>query len=42
MEILESVNEQFRIEEEMQVCEEQLIGMEGELRGYAKKDVAGA
>lgn len=41
-EILETVHEQFRLEEEMQTCEEQLNGMEGELRGFAKKDVAGA
>lgn len=41
-EILETVNEQFRIEEDLQLCESQLLSLEGELRGYAKKDVQGA
>ena len=37
-EIIGCVNEGFRIEEECQSCENQLLQMEGELRQYAKKE----
>ena len=37
-EILESVHEYFRLEDDTQFCESQLLQMESELRAYAKKD----
>ena len=37
-EILDSLHECFRLEEDFQVCESNLIQMEGELRNYAKKE----
>ena len=40
-EILETVHEYFRIEDELQDFEGNLLMMEGELRSYAKKDVQG-
>ncbi|CDW83113.1 UNKNOWN [Stylonychia lemnae] len=40
-EIIASINERFRIEEECQSCESQLLQMEGELRQFAKKENQG-
>ena len=37
-ELTEAVHEGFRLEEELQSCESQLLGMESDLRQYAKKD----
>ena len=40
-EIIETIHECFRVEEEVNECENSLLMMEGELRGYAKKEVSG-
>ena len=38
VELTEAVHEGFRLEEELQTCESQLLGLESDLRQYAKKD----
>lgn len=40
-EIIETIHESFKLEEESYECENALLGMEGELRTYAKKEVSG-
>jgi hypothetical protein len=40
-EIIETINEYFRLDEEYTTVEASLLLLEGELRSYTKKDVSG-